>query len=389
MTERLYEKDSFLCRFDAVVTGCTQEKDRWAVTLDKTAFFPEGGGQPADQGALSGVKVLDVQLKDGEVVHTTDGPLEVGSAVTGELDWARRFDLMQQHTADHLFSGLVHRELGLENIGFHIGEELVHMDFGAEITPVEIDRLELEANRLIAENRPIRVLFPDDATLAGMDLRSKKELDQLEGAVRVVEIEGADLCACCGTHVASTGQLGLLKITGCQSYKGGVRVFLAAGGRAVRLAQREHRQVEAISGLLSAKQPEIVAAVTRLKNDAAAAHLALGQLQSQLITAKAASYAGQPHPVLFEPGLAPDDLRRFALALCDGGAALAAVFSGGEGNYKYALASDGSVDVRALGKEMNALLAGRGGGKPGLVQGSVTAEQAQIEVFFTERGFGE
>ena len=389
MTEKYYEKDSFLSRFDAVVTGCTPEKDRWAVTLDRTAFFPEGGGQPADHGTLGGVKVLDVQLRAGEVVHTTDGPLEVGAPVSGAIDWERRFDLMQQHTADHLFSGLVHRELGLANIGFHIGEELVHMDFGAEITPVEIDRLELEANRLIAENRPIRVLFPDDATLAGMDLRSKKELAELEGAVRVVEIEGVDLCACCGTHLSSTGQMGLLKITGCQSYKGGVRVFLAAGGRAVRLAQREHRQVEAVSGLLSAKQPEIVAAVTRLKNDAAEAHLALGQLQSQLIAVKAARYAGRPHPVVFEPGLAPDDLRRFALALCDGGAALGAVFSGGEGNYKYALASDGSVDLRALGKEMNTLLAGRGGGKPGLVQGSVAAERAQIEVFFAERGFGE
>lgn len=389
MTEKLYETDSFLRRFTATVTGCTQEKDHWRVTLDRTAFFPEGGGQPADRGALSGAKVLDVQLSQGEVVHTTDAPLEVGAAVEGELDWARRFDLMQQHTADHLFSGLVHRQLGLENIGFHIGEELVHMDFGAEITPVEIDRLELEANRLIAENRPIRVLFPDDAALAAMDLRSKKELDELEGAVRVVEIEGADLCACCGTHVAATGQLGLVKITGCQSYKGGVRVFMAAGERAVRLVQREHRQVEAISGLLSAKQPEIVAAVTRLKNDAAAAHLELGQLRGEMILAKAAQYAGRPHPVVFERGLAPDDLRRFALALCERGAALAAVFSGGEGNYKYALASDGSVDARALGREMNTLLAGRGGGKPELVQGSLAAEQAQIEVFFAERGLAE
>ena len=389
MTEKLYETDSFLRRFTAAVTSCAQEKDRWLVTLDRTAFFPEGGGQPADRGALSGAKVLDVQLLQGEIVHTTDAPLEVGAAVEGELDWARRFDLMQQHTADHLFSGLVHRQLGLENIGFHIGEELVHMDFGAEITPVEIDRLELEANRLIAENRPIRVLFPDDAALAAMDLRSKKELDELEGAVRVVEIEGADLCACCGTHVAATGQLGLVKITGCQSYKGGVRVFMAAGERAVRLVQREHRQGEAIRGLLSAKQPEIVAAVTRLKNDAAAAHLELGQLRGEMIAAKVAGYAGRPHPVVFERGLSPDDLRRFALALCERGAALAAVFSGGEGNYKYALASDGSVDARALGREMNTLLAGRGGGKPELVQGSLAAEQAQIEVFFAERGLAE
>ncbi len=387
MTEKLYEKDSYLRRFNAAVVRCEQEKDHWVVEMDRTAFFPEGGGQPSDRGTLGGAKVLGARVAAGVVEHLTDAPLAAGQTVEGEIDWANRFDLMQQHTADHLFSALVHRRFGLENIGFHIGEELTHMDFGAEITPVEIDALELEANRLIFANLPITASWPTEEALAGMELRSKKELDALEGPVRVVEIEGVDLCACCGTHVAHTGELGLLKITACQSYKGGVRVFMAAGERAVRLAQREHRQVEAVSGLLSAKQPEIVAAVTRLKNDAAQAHLQMGQLQGQLLGCKAATHIGQKYVVTFEPGLAPDDLRRYALLLCERGAALAAVFSGGEGNYKYAVATDGSIDARALGKEMNSLLSGRGGGKPELIQGSLACEQAQLQIFFAQKGY--
>ena len=387
MTEKLYEKDSYLRRFTATVTRCEEEKDHWVVELDRTAFFPEGGGQPSDRGTLGGAKLLDVRSAKGAVEHLIDAPLAVGQTVEGEIDWERRFDLMQQHTADHLFSALVHRRFGLENIGFHIGEEITHMDFGAEITPVEIDQLELEANRLIFANLPVTVSWPGEEELAGMALRSKKELDELEGPVRVVEIKDVDLCACCGTHVAHTGELGLLKITACQSYKGGVRVFMVAGERAVRLAQREHRQVEAVSGLLSAKQPEIVGAVTRVKNDAAQAHLQLGQLQGQLLGCKAAAYTGENYVVTFEPGLSPEDLRRYALLLCERGAALAAVFSGGEGNYKYALATDGSIDARALGKEMNGLLSGRGGGKPELIQGSLACEQAQIQIFFSQKGY--
>ena len=305
MTEKLYEKDSYLRRFTATVTRCEEEKDHWVVELDRTAFFPEGGGQPSDRGTLGGAKLLDVRSAKGAVEHLTDAPLAVGQTVEGEIDWERRFDLMQQHTADHLFSALVHRRFGLENIGFHIGEEITHMDFGAEITPVEIDQLELEANRLIFANLPVTVSWPGEEELAGMALRSKKELDELEGPVRVVEIKDVDLCACCGTHVAHTGELGLLKITACQSYKGGVRVFMVAGERAVRLAQREHRQVEAVSGLLSAKQPEIVGAVTRVKNDAAQAHLQLGQLQGQLLGCKAAAYTGENYVVTFEPGSPP------------------------------------------------------------------------------------
>lgn len=386
MTEKLFENDSYLCRFTARVERCETAKKGFAVVLDRTAFFPEGGGQPADLGVLGDAAVLDVQEKDGEVLHFTDTPLAVGAQVEGAVDWARRFDLMQQHTADHIFSALVHRRFGFENVGFHIGAETTHMDFSGELSARQIDELELEANRAVMANLAVTLSYPGEAALAAMEFRSKKELSDLSGRVRIVTIGDLDVCACCGTHVAATGEVGLLKITGCQSYKGGVRVFMAAGERAFLLAQREHHQVEAVSGLLSAKQPEIVAAVTRLKNDDADARLQLGQLQGRLLACRADAYAGRRQVLAFEPDLAPDDLRRFALLLCERGAGLAAVFSGGEGGYKYALATGGALDARALGKEMNALLAGRGGGKPELVQGSVACTRAQAEAFFAEKG---
>lgn len=386
MTEKLFENDSYLCRFTARVERCEAAKEGFAVVLDRTAFFPEGGGQPADHGLLGGARVLDVQEKDGEVIHFTDAPLDAGAQVEGEVDRARRFDLMQQHTADHIFSALVHQRFGFENVGFHIGTEITHMDFSGELSPLQIDELELEANRAVTRNLPVSVSYPPEAALTAMEFRSKKELSDLSGRIRIVTIGDLDVCACCGTHVAFTGEVGLLKITGCQSYKGGVRVFMAAGERAFLLAQREHRQIEAVSGLLSAKQPEVVAAVTRLKNDDADARQQLGQAQGRLLGYRAAAHAGKKMVVTFEEGLAPDDLRRYALLLCENGAELAAVFSGEEGGYKYALAAGGSLDARALGREMNALLAGRGGGKPGLIQGSVACTQAQAEAFFAERG---
>ena len=378
MTEKLYETDSYLKSFTAQVVRCDAEGKGFCVVLNRTAFFAEGGGQPADTGYLGGVRVLDVKEKGGEVLHKTDAPLTVGDTVTGEIDWARRFDYMQQHTADHIFSAFVLRRFGFDNVGFHIGAEVTHMDFSGELTAADIDALELAANEAIFENMPVCVQWPGEAELQQMEFRSKKELSDLAGGIRIVSVGELDVCACCGTHVTSTGEVGLIKIIGSQSYKGGVRVFLLAGGRATALAQREHRQIEEISGLLSAKQPTVVQAVTRLKEEAAASRAALAAMREELLNYKAAAFAGQTQVVTFEDGLTAEDLRRYALLLVERGAALAAVFSGSEGNYKYALATATGGDARAVGKALNAAFAGRGGGKPELVQGSVAGEQAAI-----------
>ena len=382
MTEKLYETDSYLKIFTAQVVRCDAEGEGFCVVLNRTAFFAEGGGQPADTGRLGGVRVLDVKEKGGEVLHKTDAPLAVGDMVTGEIDWARRFDYMQQHTADHIFSAFVLRRFGFDNVGFHIGAEVTHMDFSGEMTAADIDALELAANEAIFDNLPVCVQWPDEAALQQMEFRSKKELSDLAGAIRIISVGELDVCACCGTHVASTGEVGLIKIIGSQSYKGGVRVFLLAGGRATALAQREHRQIEEISGLLSAKQPVVVQAVTRLKEEAAASRAALAAVRAELLGYKAAAFDGQAQVLTFEDGLAADDLRRYALLLVERGAKLAAVFSGSEGDYKYALAAADGGDARLVGKALNVAFAGRGGGKPELVQGSVAGEKAAIAAQF-------
>ena len=387
-TEKLYETDSMLRSFTALVTGCQPAGKGFAVTLDRTAFYPEGGGQPADRGVLCAagcppVQVRGVQLQGGRILHFTLAPLCPGAKVTGRLDWARRFDLMQQHTADHLFSALVRRHFGGENVGFHIGETLTHMDFSCPLDPGQIDRLEQEANDAITENLAVTASWPAGDALRQMDLRSKKELDTLDGPVRVVTIAGLDACACCGTHLPATGGLGLLKITGCESYKGGTRVFLAAGRRAFLLCQQEHRQVEALSGLFSVPQTQVVPAGARLQQELAKARFENGRLQDRWLEAQAAAFAGRSHPLCFLPEAEADLLRRFALLLCRQGAQRAAVFGGQDGAYRYALAAGPGTDLRPLGKALNEQLAGRGGGKPELLQGSCAASRGQIEAFFS------
>ena len=193
MTEKLYYADAYLKKFTGTVVSCTEEKKGFAVALDRTAFYPEGGGQPGDTGALGGVRVLDTREREGEIVHLCASPLAPGAEVSGALDWARRFDLMQQHSGEHIVSGLICGKFGCDNVGFHLGGETVVIDFNAVLTAEELSDVEARANEVIWENRPFRAAYPDAEELRTLSYRSKKELD---GPVRIVECPGADRCAC-------------------------------------------------------------------------------------------------------------------------------------------------------------------------------------------------
>ena len=228
MTDKLYETDSYAQTFTATVTACTPVAGGFAVVLDRTAFFPEGGGQPFDTGRLGNARVLAVHT-DGEIItHTTDAPLPVGAAVEGVLDWDRRLDAMQQHTGEHILSGTLHRLYGAENVGFHIGTPYVRMDTSIPLTAEQLAEAEAQANAAVRADTPVRCYVPDPDTLAHTEYRSKKEL---EGPVRLVEA-GGDRCACCGTHLARTGEVGLIKIISAQHYKSGMRLAVACGQRA-------------------------------------------------------------------------------------------------------------------------------------------------------------
>ena len=378
-TEKLYYGDAYLSEFSAVVLSCAEGREGWLVTLDRSAFYPEGGGQPGDTGLLGGVTVTDTHEKNGEILHYCTAPLPVGSTVDGVVDRARRLDLMQQHSGEHIVSGIICGMYGCDNVGFHLGADTVVIDFNHPIPPEALADIEAAANAVIWENRPFLVRYPDAAELAALPYRSKKEL---EGQIRIVECPGADCCACCGTHVNSAGELGLIKLLSLKPFRGGVRIEMLSGRRAYRYVSDVAEQNRQISVLLSAKVDSTAAAVQRLQEELAAARFRLVGFENRLFAEKAAALAGAGDLLLFEDGLSPDALRRCCdeVAACCGGRC--AVFSGtDETGYKYAVGlRDG--DLRSFVKTMNTALNGRGGGKPEFVQGSLAAKRSEIEAFF-------
>lgn len=381
-TEKLYEKDAYLRAFTAKVLSCAPAKGGWAVTLDRSAFYPEGGGQPGDGGTLGGVPVLDTQEEDGAIIHLCGGALEPGAEVRGEIDWAKRFDRMQQHSGEHIVSGLICAAKGCNNVGFHMGADTVVIDFDAPLTQAELAEIELAANRVIWENRPFLVTYPDPAALAALDYRSKKALS---GAVRIVECPGADRCACCGTHVRAAGEVGLIRLISVKPFRSGVRIELLAGARAYHWSCAMAEQNSRVSVLLSAKPEETAAAVERVQRALDDARYRLVGLENRLFAERAAQLAGRGDVLLFEEPMTPDALRRLCEAVSARCGGRCAVFAGDdEAGWKYALYLP-AEDLRAFTGAMNAALRGRGGGRDGFAQGSAAATRAEIEAYFTEK----
>ncbi|MBE6914912.1 MAG: alanyl-tRNA editing protein [Ruminococcaceae bacterium] len=378
-TEKLYYTDAYLRSFTARVVSCDESKNGYDVVLDRSAFYPEGGGQPGDTGMLGGVRVTDTHERGGEIVHYCAAPLEVGAEVGGEIDWARRFDLMQQHSGEHIVSGLICARFGCDNVGFHLGAESVVIDFNHPVQPGELAEIERAANEVIWENRPFEISYPAPAALEALAYRSKKELS---GQVRIVECPGADCCACCGTHVRSAGEVGVIRLLSAKPFRDGVRIEMLAGRRAYDYGSAVIGQNSRISVLLSAKVGETAAAVARVQEELAAAKYRVVGFENRWFAARAAEYAGAGNVLLFEEGLSPDALRRCCELVGEACRGRCGVFSGSDAEgWKYAVrVSEG--DLRDFVRAMNAALSGRGGGKANFAQGSVGATRAEIEAFF-------
>ena len=378
MTKRLYYEDAYCREFDARVMDCREGKQGWEVVLDQTAFYPEGGGQSADEGTLGEAKVLDVKEGGEEVIHLCNRPLEPGSAVHGTLDWDRRFRFMQQHSGEHIFSGIVHRIFGYDNIGFHMGKDCVTVDFSGMLSEEDIAQVERAANEAVLADLEILEDYPSREELGGLDYRSKKEL---EGQVRIITIPGSDVCACCGTHVKRTGQIGPIKAVASEHYKTGIRISLQIGWKALEDYEEKHRNIKEISALLSAPPQETAEAVRKLQEqlqELKAANVALKQKQLDRLVEEVPEGTGRV--IRFVEDLNPVEVRMLADRLAQK-ADFVAVFSGNDGEgYKYVMCS-ASMDVAALGKKFNEALNGRGGGRNPMVQGSVMAERAKIEEF--------
>ncbi len=378
MTEKLFYADPFVKTFRARVLSCEAAGENFTVTLDRTAFYPEGGGQNADHGTLGGVNVTDVHEKDGVVLHTCTAPLEAGSEVEGAIDFDRRFDHMQQHSGEHIVSGMICAAFSCDNVGFHMGADVVTIDFNAEITFDALREIERRANEYIYENHPISIQTYRGAELDAVDYRSKKAL---EGDVRIVSFPGADCCACCGTHVLSSGQVGIVKFLSCQPFRGGARIELLCGSRAYKYLSATWEQNLHIAQSLSAKPTESFAAVSRVQSELAETKHRAAALEERVFATVAKEYEGRGNVLLFEDGLSTDGVRRLCDAVGSVCGGRCAVFSGADGAYKYAVSLAGG-DLRAFTKELNEALHGRGGGKPHFVQGSAACTRAEAEAFF-------
>ena len=379
MTEKLYYTDSHLSEFTAYVTGCERRGGQYAVTLGRTAFFPEGGGQGGDTGTLGGVRVTDTREELGEIVHLCAEPLPVGGEVTGRIDWAVRFARMQIHSAEHLVSGHAHTLWGCENIGFHMDEHGAVIDFDRELDAAQLAELERLANADVWKNLPICILWPAEEELAELSFRQKKELSM---PVRIVDVPGVDVCACCAPHVSRTGEIGLIRLKDRMRHRGGVRFTMLAGRAAYENAALCAAETEALSRLFSAPPEALAAAAERLLGELENEKYARAGAERRYVEARLRSLPFcEGNRLLFEENLSAPALRSLAESgktRCTG---ICAAFCAETDGFRYAMASE-TVDLRSAAREINAALSGRGGGAPGMIQGSVRASREMIEEYF-------
>lgn len=376
MTEKLFYNDVRKAEFEATVVSCVKNKDRYEIVLDGTYFYPEGGGQPADHGKIDDANVFDVHDRDNEVVHYCDKEVECGKKVKAWVDMERRHRLMQQHSGEHIVSGLIHKHFGYDNVGFHMGSDCITIDFNGPLTSDNLKLVEKEANEAIYRNFDTNIFYPSPEELEKLEYRSKKAL---EGDVRIVNFKDCDTCACCGLHVVKSGEIGIIKITGSQNYKGGTRVTMLAGKQAREDYAVKDSIVHGISNLLSAKPYETKEAVERLMKER-------NEIKEQLVAAKKQIFElkrdsvrdDETCAVFFEENMEPFELRLFTEMLLEK-VPSAAVFSGNdEEGYKYAVGST-KTDMSAFIKEANKALGGRGGGRGNIMQGAFTASRDETE----------
>ena len=387
MTEKLFYEDSYIKEFQARVLSCRERNGGYQAVLTRTAFFPEGGGQSADTGFLytkegEEIRVTDVHEKDGVVYHYISQPVQEGTEVRGKLDFQERFSKMQQHTGEHILSGLVNRHFGYRNVGFHLGTQEVTMDYNGVLTEEDLRQIEYEANEAVAENIPVKVLYPSKEELKNIIYRSKIEI---EGQIRIVQIPGYDSCACCAPHVKETGSVGLIKIVGAVHYKGGMRVSILCGFRALEDYRMKERNVAEISNLLSAKQEDTAQAVEHLGQELNRQKEKNKALQERYVALCLENIRKNKEPeeniFLFEEELDPGARRDFVNKAMEMTQGLAGVFVGADDSgYQYVLGSR-RPDIQETGKKLNARFQGKGGGRPPMIQGPLKGNEQEIREF--------
>lgn len=377
--EKLFYQDTRMIDFDATVTDCLQDEKGWFIVLDRTAFFPEEGGQTADKGTINDKEVLDVQIKEDIIYHLMSEPLEIGTKVTGLVDWKQRLDFMQQHSAEHILSGLLYKHYGFHNVGFHLSVNEVTMDFDGQLSLEQLREIEREANEIVWKDVPVYAYFPSAEELEGMEYRSKSEI---EGDVRIVEIVGVDACACCAPHVSFTGEIGVIKIVNAMNHRGGMRLTLLCGGRALKDYTFRQDTFSVLTAMLSAKPEKIIEAVKRLQDETLALKNTSNDLANQLMQLKLASLPAPEtteNVTLFVKVSNMVAIRNTVNELTEKYAGYCAVFSGNDSDgYNFIIGSK-SKDCREIAKLLREKLSAKGGGTAPMVQGSIQASKAKIE----------
>lgn len=378
-TRKLYYEDPHLKTFSASVLSCEKTEKGYEVILDATAFYPEGGGQAADTGTLGGVTVLDTRERGETVVHLCDGVLEVGKTVEGAIDYDARFLRMQQHSGEHIVSGIINRRYGYHNVGFHMGSDIITIDFDGVISAEDLPAIEAEANAAVWRNLTVKCWYPSPEELPNVFYRTKRALPW---PVRIVEIPGFDSCACCGTHVKATGEIGMIKLFSVMGFRGGTRMEMACGKAALEILNCTYEQNKQVSQAFSAQITETGAAARRMNEVLAEQKFRMVGLEKRIFAGIAERYAGHGDVLHFEDGLENTAVRELADVIAEHNGGTAAVFSGSdEAGYAFCLVTRNG-DLRQLGREMTKALNGRGGGKPIFQQGRVQAKKAEIEAFF-------
>lgn len=378
---KLFYEDITITDFTATVVSCDSAGDgkSFRVLLDATAFFPEEGGQSADKGTLNGLPVLDVQINNDLIYHSVSDPLAVGSTVTGHVDWEQRFDFMQQHSGEHIISGLVHNRFGYNNVGFHLSNNEVTLDFNGELTPEQLREIELCANEVVYQNLPVEISYPSKEELKILSYRSKIEI---EGQVRIVTIPGVDVCACCAPHVATTGAIGMIKIVGCQSHRGGVRLNILCGKRALMDYNKKQDSVTSVSVALSAKQDLIAEAVLKLKEDILRQQERINKLQAQYLELGISALPAPSeteHAVLFVDKMDSIAIRNTVNQLVERYSGYCAVFSGNEEEGYQFIVGSKHKDCKELAQTFRQELGAKCGGNTPMIQGSVNAKKETIK----------
>ncbi len=384
----LYYREPYRSSFPAKVVSVSgpDQDGLYQVVLEDSAFYPEGGGQPGDRGQVGPARVVDTRFVEGQQVQFTDAALEVGETYPAKLDFDRRFELMQQHTGEHLISGLAKQHYGAVNVGFHVNETEMTLDFNVPLQAADIALLEREANEIVFQNLPVEIIFPPLDQLDDLDYRSKKAL---EGPVRLIKVEGVDLCACCGTHLSRTGEIGLIKIVAGVNYKGGVRLTALCGRRALRDYAQLQKQAEGISQLYSLKSRELLPALEQPLAQMAQDAETLKWRSRQLLTLLSDQAAGRPL-VLFDQLLDKQNQKTLAKWIGERSRQLVLIFcplTDQTDHYRYVFHAE-DYDLGPLHEALKSAFKVQGGGKRGLFQGQVQASAPDLQ-HFLQKQLGE